>query len=74
MLYPPSDVAACSIALVIGAPVLLVTGTAWLLAGLARRLQAGPTAFARLTELPCGLPDGASARGSPASSSSSASC
>jgi hypothetical protein len=58
---PPA--AAWSIALVIGALVLFVTGMAWLLAGLARRLQAaaqqaGPPAFARLTELPCGVPDG----------------
>jgi hypothetical protein len=58
---PP--VAAWSIALVIGALALFVAGMAWLLAALSRRLQAaaqqaGPTAFARLTELPCGVPDG----------------
>jgi hypothetical protein len=59
--HPP--VVAWPIALVIGALVLFVAGMAVLLAGLARRLQAaaqgaGPAAFARLTELPCGVPDG----------------
>ncbi|MBL6456566.1 hypothetical protein JMJ55_14625 [Belnapia sp. T6] len=54
---------AWSIALVIGALVLFVIGMAALLALLARRLlaearAAGPAAFARLTELPCGVPDG----------------
>ncbi|WP_043358701.1 hypothetical protein [Belnapia sp. F-4-1] len=55
--------AAWSVALVIAALALFVAGMAWLLTGLARRLQAaaqgaGPAAFARLTELPCGVPDG----------------
>ncbi|MBL6078303.1 hypothetical protein JMJ56_09825 [Belnapia sp. T18] len=55
--------AAWSVALVIAALALFITGMAWLLSALARRLQvaaqqAGPTAFARLTELPCGVPDG----------------
>ncbi|SDB71924.1 hypothetical protein [Belnapia rosea] len=59
----PSPIAAWSILLVIGALVVFVAGTAWLLAALARRLlaearAAGAPAFTRLTELPCGVPDG----------------
>ena len=55
--------AAWSVALVVAALALFLAGMAWLLSGLARRLQdaarqAGPAAFARLTELPFGLPDG----------------
>lgn len=51
------------VGLVIGALVLFVAGMAWLVAALARRLLAearvaGAPAFLRLTELPCGVPDG----------------
>ncbi len=51
------------VGLLIGALVLFVAGMAWLVAALARRLLAearvaGAPAFLRLTELPCGVPDG----------------
>ncbi|RYI98943.1 MAG: hypothetical protein EON47_18180, partial [Acetobacteraceae bacterium] len=54
---------AWSVGLVIGALVVFVAGMAWLLAILAGRLLAearagGAAALARLTELPCGVPDG----------------
>lgn len=54
---------AWSVGLVIGALVVFVAGMAWLLAILSGRLLAearasGAPALARLTELPCGVPDG----------------
>ena len=58
-----STVGVWSVGLVIGALVLFVAAMAWLVATLAGRLLAearatGAPAFIRLTELPCGVPDG----------------
>jgi hypothetical protein len=58
-----TPVAVWPVGLVIGALVLFVAGMAWLVTALARRLlvearTGGAAAFARLTELPCGVPDG----------------